>query len=80
MSVTENYNLSNKLEEILYDVYKCIVNVKNKSGNLFEIRVYIKHEMEVEFLYLYLEEFNIDENVDNLKAKIDKEIINLFRK
>lgn len=80
MSIQENYNIANNLEEILQKVYKCIINIKNKSSNLFQVRIYIKHEMEVEFLYLYLEEYNLDYNIDNLKKKIDKEIINLFRK
>lgn len=80
MSVQENYDLSNKLETILKDIYKCIVNVNNLSGNLFRIRIYIKYEMQVEFLYLYLEDYNMESNIDNLKEKIDKEIVNLFRK
>lgn len=80
MSMQENYELANKLENILRNLYKCIINVKNKSSNLFQIRIYIKCEMEIEFLYLYLEDYSIEENIENLKRKIDKVIVNLFRK
>lgn len=80
MSVQENYNISNKIEKILQEKYKFIINVVNKTDNLLQIRIYIKNGIECEFLVMYFEYLSLEENIKDLIKRIDKRIPELFYK
>ena len=60
------------IENDLRKKYKCITTVKDKQGNLYEILVYIKTDMQVTFLFLYNEYISYYENINNACDKIDK--------
>lgn len=75
-----NYCIANKIEQQLQKKYDCLINVSNKAGNLLEVRVFIKRGKEMEFLYLWLEHFTIEYNIENLEKTIDKQIVKLFKK
>lgn len=68
------------IENDLRKKYRFIITVKDKQGNIFEVLVFIKADMQTSFLYFYNEHISHYENIKNACDKIDKEIVNLFRK
>lgn len=80
MSVQENYDIANKIEKILQEKYKFIINVVNKTDNLLQIRIYIKNGIECEFLVMYFDYLSLEENIKDLIKRIDKRIPELFYK
>lgn len=71
---------ANEIEETLRHKYKCLITIGNKSGTLYHVFIYIKTDMQEEFLFLYNEFSSYKENIQNLCEKIDSEIVSLFRK
>lgn len=76
--ITES--LINQIENDLLKNYKCIINVKYKSGSLIDVYIYIRQDLQVSFLYLLDNKVSYSKNLYDLSNKIDKEIVNLFRK
>lgn len=69
----------NEINKILHNCYNAIITV-DKHLNFLMCRVYIKETMQVEFPFYYDNNYTFIGNINNLKDKIDSEIIKLFKK
>lgn len=68
--------IQDKLEEI-YNIY---IDVKYKDINLFDIFVKISQEKAFCILFLYDKRGTLEANITELKNRIDKNIVDLFKK
>lgn len=68
--------IQNKLEEI-YEIY---IDVKYKDVNLYEVYVKISEEKAFCIPFLYDKRGTLEANITELKNRIDRNIVNLFKK
>lgn len=68
--------IQDKLEEI-YEIY---IDVKYKDVNLYEIYVKISEEKAFCIPFLYDKRGTLEANITELKNRIDRNIVNLFKK
>lgn len=68
--------IEDKLEEI-YDLY---IDVKYIEGKLYEVYVKISEEKAFCIPFLYDKRGTLEANITELKNRIDKNIVDLFKK
>lgn len=68
--------IQDKLEEI-YEIY---IDVKYKDVNLYEIYVKISEEKAFCIPFLYDKRGTLEANITELKNRLDRNIVNLFKK
>lgn len=68
--------IQDKLEEI-YNIY---IDVKYKDINLYDIFVKISEEKAFCIPFLYDKRGTLEANITELKNRIDRNIVNLFKK
>lgn len=72
--------MESEIEEKLKEIYYCKIKVKTIQNFLFEIEIELTENLRTIFLFYYNEHFTFEYNIQDLKEKINKEIIRLFYK
>lgn len=68
--------IQNKLDKI-YNIY---IDVKYKDENLYDVYVKIYEEKAFCIPFLYDKRGTLEANITDLKNRIDRNIVNLFKK
>lgn len=72
--------MESEIEKKLKEIYYCKIKVKTIESFLFEIEIELTENLRTIFLFYYNEHFTFGYNIQDLKEKINKEIIRLFYK
>ena len=72
--------MEEEIEDKLEEIYKSYIDVKYKDKNLYEVYVKLTEEKAFCIPYLYDKRGTLEANITELKNRIDRNIVNLFKK
>ena len=72
--------MEDEIEEKLNEIYNLYIDVKFTDSRLYDVYVKINSEKAFCIPFLYDARSTFEANIANIRSKIDKEIVNLFRK
>lgn len=72
--------MEDEIQDKLEEIYKLYIDVKYKDVNLYEIYVKISNEKAFCIPFLYDKKGTLEANITEIKNRIDKNIVDLFKK
>lgn len=72
--------MEEEIQDKLEEIYNTYIDVKYIQGKLFEIYVKISEEKAFCIPFLYDKRGTLEANITELKNRIDKNIVDLFKK
>lgn len=72
--------MEEEIQDKLEEIYELYIDVKYKDVNLYEIYVKITEEKAFCIPFLYDKRGTLEANITELKNRIDRNIVNLFKK
>lgn len=72
--------MEDEIQDKLEGIYNIYIDVKYKDANLYEIYVKISQEKAFCIPFLYDKRGTLEANITELKNRIDRNIVNLFKK
>lgn len=72
--------MEDEIQDKLEEIYNIYIDVKYKDVNLYEVYVKICEEKAFCISFLYDKRGTLEANITELKNRIDKNIVDLFKK
>lgn len=72
--------MEDEIQDKLEEIYITYIDVKYKDVNLYEIYVKISEEKAFCIPFLYDKRGTLEANITEIKNRIDKNIVDLFKK
>lgn len=72
--------MAEEIQDKLEEIYNIYIDVKYKDVNLYDIYVKISEEKAFCIPFLYDKRGTLEANITEIKNRIDKNIVDLFKK
>lgn len=72
--------MEDEIQDKLEEIYNIYIDVKYKDENLYKIYVKLSDEKAFCIPFLYDKRGTLEANITELKNRIDRNIVNLFKK
>lgn len=72
--------MEEEIQDKLEEIYELYINVKYKDVNLYEVYVKITDKKAFCIPFLYDKRGTLEANITEIKNRIDRNIVNLFKK
>lgn len=72
--------MEEEIQDKLEEIYELYIDVKYKDVNLYEVYVKISEEKAFCIPFLYDKRGTLEANITEIKNRIDKNIVDLFKK
>lgn len=72
--------MDDEIQDKLEEIYNIYIDVKYKYENFYEVYIKISEEKAFCIPFLYDKRGTLEANITELKNRIDRNIVNLFKK